>query len=198
MSTITYNHSKMLQSTWGLTLSLGWRMEGAWDGQICADVLSEQVCTWSFNLPHTSHMGSWEHMIDIARRITWGQRPLLPLSVDPDSPLPLSPSMLPRYKSRVQAPPGGFTTGNLYTKQWRLANQFWPFELLLPFREGKRGLCLSETIKLEIWFCSETSGLSATAGPWPKLRLHSQGRTAMSIKLKSRPRFRLVFYLHIF
>ncbi len=32
--------------------------------------LSEQGCSWEFNPPHSSHMGgSWERLIDIARRI---------------------------------------------------------------------------------------------------------------------------------
>lgn len=34
------------------------------------EYLDTQSCTWVFNPPHTSHMGSaWERMIGIARRI---------------------------------------------------------------------------------------------------------------------------------
>lgn len=118
--------------------------------------LGEQGCSWTFNPPHASHMGgSWERMIGIARRIfdsmfllqksrlthevlctlmaevtaIMNARPLLPVSVDPQQPFILSPSMLLTQKSGVPPPPGDFTDKDLYCKQWRqvqaLANHFW-------------------------------------------------------------------------
>lgn len=118
--------------------------------------LGEQGCSWSFNVPHASHMGgSWERMIGIARRILDSMflqqksrlthevlctlmaevtaiinaRPLLPVSVDPQQPFILSPSMLLTQKSGVPPPSGEFTDRDLYSKQWRqvqaLADQFW-------------------------------------------------------------------------
>ncbi|XP_039534522.1 uncharacterized protein LOC120483523 [Pimephales promelas] len=118
--------------------------------------LSEQGCSWEFNPPHSSHMGgSWERMIGIARRILDSMflqlntrlthevlctlmaevtaiinaRPLLPVSVDPEQPFILSPSMLLTQKTGVPPPPGDFSDKDLYTKQWRqvqaLSNQFW-------------------------------------------------------------------------
>ncbi|XP_061762157.1 uncharacterized protein LOC133556345 [Nerophis ophidion] len=118
--------------------------------------LSEKQCIWKFNPPHASHMGgSWERMIGIARRILDSMllkhgtrithevlctlmaevtaiinaRPLLPVSIDPQQPFILSPSMLLTQKAGAPPPPGEFTERDLYTKQWKqvqaFANQFW-------------------------------------------------------------------------
>ncbi len=110
--------------------------------------LQEQGCTWSFNAPHSSHMGgAWERMINTARRILdalllknslsrlthevlttlmsevmaiMNARPLLPISSDPDTLEVLSPSMLLTQKaSTVPAPLGDFDMKDLYKKEWR-------------------------------------------------------------------------------
>ncbi len=110
--------------------------------------LQEQGCTWSFNAPHSSHMGgAWERMINTARRILdalllknslsrlthevlttlmsevmaiMNARPLIPISSDPDTLEVLSPSMLLTQKaSTVPAPLGDFDMKDLYKKEWR-------------------------------------------------------------------------------
>ncbi|XP_074485799.1 uncharacterized protein LOC141764441 [Sebastes fasciatus] len=120
--------------------------------------LLDQGCTWAFNAPHSSHMGGvWERMIGVVRRILDGlllktsttrlthevlttllaevmaivnNRPLVPISTDPESPEILSPAMLLTQKaSVVPAPPGDFELKDLYKSQWRqvqsLADCFW-------------------------------------------------------------------------
>ncbi|XP_077137143.1 uncharacterized protein LOC143796157 [Ranitomeya variabilis] len=110
--------------------------------------LSEQGCTWTFNLPHSSHMGgAWERMIGIARRILdsiflqagsarltheslttflaevsaiINARPLTSLSSDSEDPTILTPAMLLTQKASVlSAPPGEFSNKDLYRRQWR-------------------------------------------------------------------------------
>jgi len=40
--------------------------------------LDKQGCTWTFNTPHSSHMGGcWERLIGVARRILKGMLPLI-------------------------------------------------------------------------------------------------------------------------
>lgn len=102
--------------------------------------LGEQGCSWTFNPPHASHMGgSWERMIGIARRILdsmfllqksrlthevlctlmaevtaiMNARPLVPVSVDPQQPFILSPSILLTQKSGILPPLGGPITFGL-------------------------------------------------------------------------------------
>ncbi|KAL4009138.1 hypothetical protein ACER0C_002990 [Sarotherodon galilaeus] len=120
--------------------------------------LSKQNCSWIFNPPHASHMGgAWERMIGIARRILDSMlqdgkrallthellstfmaevcaiinaRPLIPVSTDPESPLILTPSMLPTMKpDSATPPPGDFGKGILLKEQWKrvqsLADMFW-------------------------------------------------------------------------
>nr|XP_055046841.1 uncharacterized protein LOC129432444 [Misgurnus anguillicaudatus] len=110
--------------------------------------LSHNGCTWSFNPPHSSHMGgSWERMIGITRRILDAMllnisqvkfthevlitfmaevsaivnaRPLIPVSTDPNNPLILSPATLLTQKTGTLPPPNGnFKERNLYVCQWR-------------------------------------------------------------------------------
>ncbi|XP_072010850.1 uncharacterized protein [Engystomops pustulosus] len=110
--------------------------------------LSEQGCTWTFNPPHSSHMGgAWERMIGIARRILdsiflqvgmarltheclttfmaevsaiINARPLIPVTSDPDDPTILTPAMLLTQKTKTTCSPAGeFTTKHLYKCQWR-------------------------------------------------------------------------------
>ncbi|KAM4012210.1 uncharacterized protein ACNLHF_005183 [Anomaloglossus baeobatrachus] len=110
--------------------------------------LSELGCTWTFNPPHSSHMGGvWERMIGIARRILdsiflqlgpsklthetlttfmaevvaiMNARPLVPISNDPDDLSLLTPSTLLTQKFNVSMPTSGeFTTKDLYKSQWK-------------------------------------------------------------------------------
>lgn len=110
--------------------------------------LQDRGCTWTFNAPHSSHMGgAWERMIGVARRILDGlllktsstrlthevltplmaevmaimnSRPLSPISTDTDIPQILSPAMLLTQKASVSpAPPGDFTMDHLHKNQWR-------------------------------------------------------------------------------
>ncbi|XP_062413903.1 uncharacterized protein LOC134105319 [Pungitius pungitius] len=110
--------------------------------------LAEQGCTWTFNPPHSSHMGGvWERMIGIARRIMDSMfqqerssklthetlatllaevaaiinaRPLGPISVDPADPMILTPSTLLTQKvGPFSAPSGQFDTKDLYKRHWR-------------------------------------------------------------------------------
>lgn len=120
--------------------------------------LGDEGCSWVFNPPHASHMeGSWERMIGISRRILdsmlqqinpsclthevlstlmaevtgiVNSRPLVPISLDPDSPFLLTPNMLLTQKDHSHfAPPGEFKETDLLRQQWRrvqhLANTFW-------------------------------------------------------------------------
>ncbi|XP_041417319.1 uncharacterized protein LOC108712235 [Xenopus laevis] len=110
--------------------------------------LNEQGCTWTFNPPHSSHMGGvWERMIGIARKILdsifsqvgstrltheslvtflaevsaiMNARPLTTLSSDPEDLMILTPAMLLTQKtSTLSAPSGEFTEKDLYRRQWR-------------------------------------------------------------------------------
>ncbi|KAM4810220.1 uncharacterized protein WCC33_019003 [Rhinophrynus dorsalis] len=110
--------------------------------------LSEQGCTWTFNLPHSSHMGgAWERMIGIARKILdsiflqvgstrlthealttflaevsaiMNARPLTTLSSDLGDTTVLTPAMLLTQKTNTgSAPPGEFGDKDLYRRQWR-------------------------------------------------------------------------------
>lgn len=110
--------------------------------------LSHNGCTWSFNPPHSSHIGgSWERMIGITRRILDSMllkisqaklihevlitfmaevsaivnaRPLIPVSTDLNNPLILTPATLLIQKTGMLPPPNGnFNERNLYIRQWR-------------------------------------------------------------------------------
>ncbi len=105
-------------------------------------------CTWTFNPPHSSHMGGcWERLIGVARRILDGMliqagptrlthevltrlmaevmaimnaRPLVPLLYDPESPTILTPAMLLTGKTApTSAPHGEFDLSDLYKQQWK-------------------------------------------------------------------------------
>ena len=110
--------------------------------------LQDNKCTWTFNPPHSSHMGGvWERMIGIARRILdalllkvntsylthevlatlmaevtaiMNSRPLVPISSDPEAPAVLTPSMLLTQKmDTLSAPAGDFDVDDLSNKHWK-------------------------------------------------------------------------------
>lgn len=109
--------------------------------------LQEKSCTWTFNPPHSSHMGGvLERMIGVARRILdamllkencrlshevlvtlmaevmaiMNARPLVPVSSDPGMPAVLTPAILLTQKiDPVSAPLGNMDLKDLYSKQWR-------------------------------------------------------------------------------
>lgn len=110
--------------------------------------LEKQNCTWTFNPPHSSHMGGvWERMIGIARRILdsiflqvgtarltheclvtfmaevtaiINARPLTSISSDSEDSVVLTPAMLLTQKTSLAgAPAGEFCEKDLYKHQWR-------------------------------------------------------------------------------
>ncbi|XP_075438936.1 uncharacterized protein LOC142481354 [Ascaphus truei] len=110
--------------------------------------LRDQECTWTFNPPHSSHMGgAWERMIGVVRRILDSMmlksnltrlthevlttfmaeisaiinaRPLIPVSTDPESPSILTPAMLLTQKvGNIPTPVEGFNSKDMYKRQWR-------------------------------------------------------------------------------
>lgn len=110
--------------------------------------LQDQQCTWTFNPPHSSHMGgAWERLIGVARRILDSMflqqrfsslthevlvtlmaevcaiinaRPLLPVPNDPESPLILTPSMLLTQKTGTpSSPPAEFGKTEILRQQWK-------------------------------------------------------------------------------
>lgn len=115
--------------------------------------LSEEGCTWTFNLPHSSHMGgAWERMIGISRRILDSMlcqvipsrlthevlstfmaevcaiinvRPLTPISTDSESPFLLTPAMILMQKTFTPWPPlVSFEKTDLYRQQWKRMQHF--------------------------------------------------------------------------
>lgn len=118
------------------------------DGKAVGRFLSENGCTWTFNTPHSSHMGGvWERMIGITRRILdsmllqmgrsklthevlttflaevtviVNNRPLVPVSTDPADPFILTPATLLTQKGGpCLAPAGEFGDKDLFKQQWR-------------------------------------------------------------------------------
>lgn len=113
--------SKQLRSNHG-TDFVGACKEFNTDDSELKRYLAHQGCTWTFNPPHSSHMGrSWERMIGVVRHILdamllragtaplthevlttlmaevmamMNARPLVPVSVDPEMPTLLTPAML--------------------------------------------------------------------------------------------------------
>jgi hypothetical protein len=127
------------------------------NGNIAA-YLANEGCEWIFNPPHASHAGGvWERMIGIARRILdamlsevaskrlthevlstlmaevtaiVNNRPLTPVSEDPEAPEILTPfTLLTQKSTALTGTPGRFTSEDLHAAQWRqvqyLANVFW-------------------------------------------------------------------------
>ncbi|XP_061748339.1 uncharacterized protein LOC133546578 [Nerophis ophidion] len=122
--------------------------------------LHDEVCTWIFNPPNSSHIGGvWERLIGITRRILdalllkeggshlshevlttlmaevmaiINARPLIPVSTDPEMPAILTPATLLTLKRDViSAPPGDFNVKDIHSQQWRQVQS-------LSDRSGKR------------------------------------------------------------
>ncbi|XP_054915813.1 uncharacterized protein LOC129379188 [Poeciliopsis prolifica] len=110
--------------------------------------LSDHDCTWTFNSPHSSHMGGvWERMIGVTRRILdsmflqmgtsklthevlvtfmaevaaiVNNRPLIPVSYDPMDPFILTPATLLTQKVEpCPAPVRDLEDKDLSRQQWR-------------------------------------------------------------------------------
>lgn len=111
--------------------------------------LSTQSCTWVLNPPHVSHMGgAWKRMIGIAHRILdcmlleqrksclahevlttlmaeiaaiMNAKPLIPVSLDLESPFILTPAMPRTLKTNLVPPPpsGNFVEANLFGEEWK-------------------------------------------------------------------------------
>lgn len=110
----------------GAVEDLGFRAINVEDRSVKDFLVSNEI-VWKFNPPHSSHMGgAWERMIGLSRRILESRlmdvknlthdvlvtflseacaiinsRPLVPVSIDPDAPEILTPSMVLTQKPEV-------------------------------------------------------------------------------------------------
>lgn len=118
------------------------------DGESVKRFILDHGCSWTFNTPHSSHMGGvWERMIGVTRRILdsmflqmgssklthevlttfmaevtaiVNNRPLIPVSCDPMDPFILTPATLLTQKVGPHfAPEGDFDDKDLSRQQWR-------------------------------------------------------------------------------
>lgn len=148
-----------------------------------ANYLSENRITWKFNPPHSSHMGGvWERMIGVVRRIldsmlldmrrkplthevlctlmaevcaVVNNRPIVPISHDPDSPFLLTPSVLLTQKVGLnQALSSSMDLKDMYKSQWKhvqaLSDVFWKRwkeEFLQNLQERRKWESKQENIK---------------------------------------------------
>lgn len=106
--------------------------------------VQDQGCTWTFNAPHSSHMGgAWERLIEVVRpildallakdgatRLThevlttlmaeimaiMNSRPLVPISYDAEIPEILSPATLLTQKASVTPAPPGISNWTTYAR----------------------------------------------------------------------------------
>lgn len=169
------------------------------DGPV-KEYLYKSGVIWLFNPPHSSHFGGvWERLIGVTRRVLdsmlleippgsltheilttfiaeasaiVNSRPLVPVSTDPEDPLPLSPSLILTHKpdNTVDYIP---TDGkDLLRSQWRrvqhLADTFWKrwrtqyLQTLQNYRkwkQEKRNLVIGDVILLK--------DNSVTRNSWP-------------------------------
>lgn len=169
------------------------------DGPV-KEYLYKSGVVWLFNPPHSSHFGGvWERLIGVTRRVLdsmlleippgsltheilttflaeasaiVNSRPLVPVSTDPEDPLPLSPSLILTHKpdNTVDYIP---TDGkDLLRSQWRrvqhLADTFWKrwrtqyLQTLQNYRkwkQEKRNLVIGDVILLK--------DNSVTRNSWP-------------------------------
>jgi hypothetical protein len=122
------------------------------------EYLRSNNSTWQFDPPHALHMGGvWERVIGITRRVLdsllmdsiknklthemlvtflveesaiVNSRPLVPPTLDPDDPTPLTLSVLLTQKQqRVTGIPEILDSKHMYSKQWKSkqfhSNRFW-------------------------------------------------------------------------
>ncbi|XP_062897498.1 uncharacterized protein LOC134342823 [Mobula hypostoma] len=142
---------KQIRSDWGTNFIRACKDLGISsnvDKDVVKRYLSEKGCTWTFNSPHSSHMGgARERMISITRKILdsmllqsglcrlthevlttfmaavmaiVNNRPLVSVSTDAEDPFILTPATLLTQKSSpYPIPPGEFDSKDLYKRQWR-------------------------------------------------------------------------------
>ena len=144
---------------------------------------------WLFNPPHSSHFGGvWERLIGVTRRVLdsmmmdvpkgglthevlttfmaeacaiVNNRPLAPVSSDPEEPTPLSPSLILTHKPDAAAINVPVEGKELYRSQWKrvqhLSNTFWKrwrtqyLQTLQNFRKWKteqRNLAVDDVVLL--------------------------------------------------
>lgn len=80
-------------------------------------------------------------------------RPLVPVSLDADSPLILTPAMLLTQKAVSSPPAGDFSEKDIYKRQWRQVQIFYRFTIL---------------VSLETGISANAASSSQMAGPIPK------------------------------
>ena len=129
----------------------------AWNKDNIYSSMQQKGIEWFFNPPAASHFGgAWEREIRTARKIFYSimmehprslndevlstvfceveaimnNRPLTPVSCDPNDLRPLTPNHLILLSESTLLPPGIFTADDSYgVKRWKtvqhLANQFW-------------------------------------------------------------------------
>ncbi|XP_061178286.1 uncharacterized protein LOC133186914 [Saccostrea echinata] len=159
---------------------------------------------WLFNPPHSSNFGGvWERLIGVTRRVLdsmllnippgslthevlttflaeasaiVNSRPLVPVSTDPDDPLPLSPSLILTHKPVSTVDRAPTDRKDLLRSQWRrvqqLADTFWKrwrsqyLQTLQNYRKWKhekRNLAVGDVVLLK--------DNSVTRNSWPMGRV---------------------------
>jgi len=148
------------------------------DENVVRRYLSKKGCTWTFNPPHSSHMGGiLERMIGITRKILdsmllqsgssrlthevlttfmadvmaiVNNRPLVPVSTDAQDPFILTPATLLTQKIGPHPiPPSEFDDKDLYKRQWRQVQS-----LANTFWDRWRKQCLSTLQSRRRWTSS--------------------------------------------
>lgn len=169
------------------------------DGPV-KEYLYKSGVIWLFNPPYSSHFGGvWERLIGVTRRVLdsmlleippgsltheilttflaeasaiVNSRPLVPVSTDPEDPLPLSPSLILTHKPDNTVDCLPTDSKDLLRSQWRrvqhLADTFWKrwrtqyLQTLQNYRkwkQKKRNLVIGDVILLK--------DNSVTRNSWP-------------------------------
>lgn len=152
---------------------------------IFRNFLTKNGCSWIFNTPHSSHMGGvWGRVIGLDRRIIGAillkqpkrqlthdvlvtlmgeltailkNRPLVPVSMDPDNPLVLTPNMLLTQKSETDGPPfHELDVRDMYASSWKhvqvIAQQFWKRwhnEYLQLLQQRRKGTDSKDNLRID-------------------------------------------------